>query len=80
MGSPVPACTVVFADTLYCCVLLLQLKAQAQQIAQMSATQVKGALDAGLAAWASYDKNGVSVLHCVWLVELMLDGWTAWRF
>jgi hypothetical protein len=40
---------------------LLQLKAQATQVAQMSAATVKSALDAGLAAWSSYDKDGVSL-------------------
>jgi hypothetical protein len=30
-----------------------QLKQQAQQMVSMSASNVKGALDAGLAAWAS---------------------------
>lgn len=47
---------------LYCCSghLSLQLKAQATQAAQMSASTVKSAIDAGLAAWSSYDKDGVS--------------------
>jgi hypothetical protein len=40
--------------------LSLQLKAQATQAAQMSAATVKVAVDAGLAAWSSYDKDGVS--------------------
>jgi hypothetical protein len=47
--------------TLYCWFghLSPQLKAQATQAAQMSAATVKSALDAGLAAWSSYDKDGV---------------------
>ena len=55
-----------------CAVLALacpQLKAQAQQVASMSATQVKGALDAGLAAWSSYDKDGVSHNNLIQLVN-----------
>lgn len=35
----------------------------------MSATQVKGALDAGLAAWSSYDKDGVSHNNLIQLVN-----------
>jgi hypothetical protein len=48
-----------------------QLKAQAQQVAQMSAVQVKGALDAGLAAWSSYDKDGDGKLSISEAVALL---------
>lgn len=46
---------------------IAQLKAQAQQAAQMSAATVKSAIDAGLKSWAKYDKDGVSIYICVTL-------------
>lgn len=48
-----------------------QLKAQATQVAQMSAATVKSALDAGLAAWASYDKDGDGKLSISEAVTLL---------
>jgi Ca2+-binding EF-hand superfamily protein len=49
------------------------MKAQATQAAQMSAATVKSAVDAGLAAWSSYDKDGDGKLSIAEAVD-MLNG------
>lgn len=48
-----------------------QLKAQAQQAAQMSAATVKAAIDAGLKAWSKYDKDEDGKLSIAEAVELL---------